>query len=88
MKTKNQKKLNCGPIPSNPRDIGEWTKEQIRAAGPWSKHEVESTYDELCAPYDWVPDWIGDMSPLEVNRMIADYYDTIDLANAYLDHHR
>ena len=69
-----RKQLNLGPVAADPRDLSQWSYEQIRVAGAWSKHEVQHTYDPLCEPYDYVPDWIGDMTPLEVNQAVLAWY--------------
>ena len=76
MKIKNddRKVLNVGEKPADVYDINTWSKEQIRLAGAWSKHEVDSWYDEFTRPYNWVPGWIDDLDPLEVNQMVRSYY--------------
>jgi hypothetical protein len=66
--------LSRGPIPADVTDISTWSAEQIRLAGAWSKHEVDSWYDPLTAAYDWVPDWIGHLDALEVNQLVRSYY--------------
>jgi hypothetical protein len=69
-----RKVLSVGNKPTNARDIKTWSGEQIRLAGAWSKHEVDSIFDPLTAPYNWVPDWTGDLDPLEVNTLVRNYY--------------
>ena len=59
IKNDNRKVLSVGALPADVYDINTWSNEQIRLAGAWSKHEVDSWYDKLTMPYDWVPDWIG-----------------------------
>jgi hypothetical protein len=74
MKNDSRPKQNAGPVPKNPRDIELWNSRQVRLAGAWSKHEVEAESDPLCAPYGWVPDWIGDMTAREVNAAVCAHY--------------
>jgi len=38
-------------------NVSEWSNEQRRLGGAWSKHEIQSRNDYLCAPYDWTPKW-------------------------------
>ena len=74
IKNDNRKVLNVGTLPADVYDINTWSDKQIRLAGAWSKHEVDSWYDKLTMPYDWVPDWIGELDPLEVNQLVRSYY--------------
>lgn len=73
---KTRPKQNFGPIPENPYDVTQWTYEQIRAAGAWSRHEIEAKHDPLTAAYEWEPDWIGDMTPEEVNLVVMQWFRT------------
>jgi hypothetical protein len=66
--------LSRGPKPTNVRDLTTWSAEQIRLAGAWSKHELDSIFDPFTAPYDWEPDWTGDIDPMEVNTLVSNYY--------------
>ena len=69
-----RKVLSVGAKPADVYDINTWSKDQIRLAGAWSKHECDSYYDKHTAPYDWVPDWTGNLNPFEVNEMVHSYY--------------
>lgn len=69
-----RKVLSVGEKPADVYDINTWSKEQIRLAGAWSKHEVDSMWDKYTMPYDWVPDWIGNLDPLQVNQLVRSYY--------------
>lgn len=58
--------MECGDRPANPFDLETWTYEQIRLAGAWSKHEIESYFDPLCCPYDWKPAWAEGIPAVQV----------------------
>lgn len=76
MKIKSDRRqvLNVGDMPADVYDINTWSQEQIRLAGAWSKHEVDSWSDSFTAPYDWVPGWTGHLDPIEINLMVRSYY--------------
>lgn len=75
MKNKTDRKvLNVGSMPKDVYDINSWSTEQIRLAGAWSKHEVDSMFDPFTAAYDWVPGWTGDLSAMDVNILVRSYY--------------
>lgn len=71
---KTRKTLQVGEPPSNPGDLATWSAEQIRLASAWANHEEASRYDALCAPYDWVPGWIGNLTSYQVAVLCGDWY--------------
>jgi transcriptional regulator with XRE-family HTH domain len=75
VKIKKRKKLMVGVDMTN-LNVLEWTQEQRRLGGAWSKHEIESRLDPLCAAYDWVPGWT-ELSADEIQSQLAKFYQTV-----------
>lgn len=66
--------LTEGPTPTSLVNLNTWTAEQIRLAGAWARHEVQSRKDPLCAAYDWVPGWTGTLQPETILDLVNEYY--------------
>lgn len=71
-----RKVLMIEPKSANPHDINTWSDKQIALAGAWSKHEIDSQRDPYTLAYDWVPGWTGDLTPMQINTMVRNYYDS------------